>query len=138
MKCSRISLGIIDAQGERDRCGDGIWTSIHGARAINDDQRILAVCEIFLSVPGDIDRFPFFCSNVPFEERSDDLVRSQSACMNLLSSFCNSVHKSRVAVAVITKECFPVLEHCFGRRLGVVEGIVFLAEVIFNDADLCS
>ena len=29
-----------------------------------------------------------------------------------------------------------LLEHCFGRLFGIVEGIVLLAEVIFNDADL--
>ena len=58
--------------------------------------------------------------------------------MELLRTLGNTAHECIIAVSIISQEGLAILEHCFGRLLGVVEGIVFLTEVIFNNADLCS
>ena len=46
------------------------------------------------------------------------------------------VHVGGIPLFVIAKESTPVLEHGFGRLLRVIESVISLPQVVFNDADV--
>ena len=56
--------------------------------------------------------------------------------MNLLHPLCDSIHEVAVTLAIIPHESLTVLEHRLRGLLGVIEGVVFFAKIILNDADL--
>ena len=56
--------------------------------------------------------------------------------MELLRTLGDTAHEFIIAVSIISHEGLTILEHGLGGLLGVIEGVVFFAQVVLDDADL--
>ena len=70
------------------------------------------------------------------EEGLDHLIGHQGASVELLRTLGDTAHGFIIAVSIISHEGLTILEHGLGGLLGVIEGVVFFAQVVLDDADL--
>ena len=137
LECAGVALGIVDTKRQRHSGGDGISTTVHGAGAINDDQSVLTASEILLCLPCCVNGLALLIGDIAAtEEGLDHLIGRQGASVELLRTLGDTAHEFIIAVSIISHEGLTILEHGLGGLLGVIEGVVFFAQVVLDDADL--
>ena len=137
LECAGVALGIVDTKRQRHSGGDGISTTVHGAGAINDDQSVLTASEILLCFPCCVNGLALLIGDIAAtEEGLDHLIGHQGASVELLRTLGDTAHEFIIAVSIISHEGLTILEHGLGGLLGVIEGVVFFAQVVLDDADL--
>ena len=135
-ECASIALGKVDTEGQCDSRGQRVASAVHGAGAVYDNKCIIIAGEVFLRVPGGVDAAALRLSDLIIEERSDDVIRCQRAGVEPCFAGGYLTHKRLISLAVVAEKRLAILEHCLGRLLLIVEGIVSLTQVVLDDTDV--
>ena len=139
-----VPFGKIHRQGRGPRRRQGMGPAVHGTGSIRHYQGVLSPGEIFLGLPGHIQGTPLLFrkrlgrpspESVVFHQRSDDIVGSQGAGVELLLSLFHLVQEGLVPFAIIPPEGLPVFEQGFGRLPVIGKGVIPVPEMVLQEMD---
>ena len=142
-----IMLGEIQAEGESHGGGQGLSGPVHGARGVDHGQGVLGTAEVGEGGPGRVQHRLFLLGDglheaagvwgeIVVEVRLHQLVGGEGVCVELCLAGGYPADEAAVPLAVVAQEGLAVLIQSFGGLLGVIEGVILLAEVVLDDVDM--